>query len=594
MFYIVVTTTVASSSLILPKDRDCIKNLFTHIFLDHADQLIEPEACIPLSLAGLDTKIALAGDVRQSRPLILSKHGRQFNLDNSLLERFETLPEYQPQSPYKCNITLLENFRSSVEIVCFLSELFYEGSLRSNPPTLEGPANFPSLSFLHVKGEERRLHGFPSFYNEEEAELTVGVLQKFANLGVRVENMAVLTTYKSQVRLINDYLREEEVNCRNLGHFKYRNRSCRDRNCVNKRTIDVRNLESIDGMEYDLIVVNTVRTTTDVQKDISLEERLDLGLLDDVRQFNTTLTRARGWVVVIGDSDCLTSIGNCSNVWSKYIDACEGNQGFFKCLEDFEVKRSKERGKKAERKNSKMNEKDRKTGSTGAGGEMAPPEVHTEMYQTKFNALHVFINICQKEITQPHASTDISAAIYNQLNFARIACENLERQTYEVKKIKDREEVEVKRAKPADRKRTGNSAGSFEGIFSPEEHTDGTYQNKFNLLQAFIAACQQEISQVHASTEISAAINDQLRFAKLVLENLERQHHFERQATLTQVQPSVSIQNPHLMNVTLVPDCTQVAAPQLKTPSTDIIQPPTQYMQPKPMTRQQSFSLYPK
>ena len=271
---IVVTTTVGCSSLINPKDRDSAKNLFTHIFLDHAAQLIEPEACIPLSLAGLDTKIALAGDVRQSRPLILSKHGRQFHLDQSLLERFDTLPEYQPQSPYKCNITLLENFRSSVEIVHFLSELFYEGSLRSNPPTLEGPVDFPSLSFLHVKGEERRLHGFPSFYNEEEAELTIGVLQKFANLGVRVNNMAVLTTYKSQVRLIHDYLRKEETKCKDLGHFKSKDQSCRVRNCVNKRTIDVKNLESIDGMEYDLIVVNTVRTIINVPKDISLEERV--------------------------------------------------------------------------------------------------------------------------------------------------------------------------------------------------------------------------------------------------------------------------------------------------------------------------------
>ena len=375
---IVVTTTVTSSSLIHPKDRDCTKNLFTHIFIDEAAQLIEPEACIPLSLAGLDTKIALAGDVRQSRPLILSKHGRQFHLDQSLLERLDTLPEYQPQSPHKCNITLLENFRSSVEIVCFLSELFYEGSLRSNPPTLEGPANFPSLSFLHVKGEERRLHGFPSFYNEEEAELTVGVLQKFANLGVRVENMAVLTTYKSQVRLINDYLREEEMKCRNLGHFKYRNRSCRDRNCVNKRTIDVRNLEGIQGMEYDLIVVNTVRTTTDVPSDISLEARLDLGLLDDVKQFNTILTRARGWVVVIGDSDCVTNIGDCSNVWTKYVDACEGNQGFFKSLEEFktfEVKNSQRKDKKTEGKNSE-NVKNRKTGSVQTSERMIPPEDH--------------------------------------------------------------------------------------------------------------------------------------------------------------------------------------------------------------------------
>ena len=54
-----------------------------------------------------------------------------------------------------------------------------------------------------------------------------------------------------------------------------------------------------------------------------------------------------------------------------------------------------------------------------------------------------------------------------------------------------------------------------------------------------------------------------------------------------EVQPSVSIQNSNLMNVTLVPDCTQVPALQLKTPSTDIIQPPTQYMQQQPMTRQQ-------
>ena len=526
---IVVTTIVGCSNLILPKDRDCTKYLFTHILIDEAAQLIEPEACIPLSLAGLDTKIALAGDVRQSRPLILSKQGRQFHLDQSLLERFETLPEYQPRSPHKCNITLLENFRSSVEIVCFLSELFYDGSLRSNPPTLEGPTDFPSLSFLHVKGEERRLYGFPSFYNEEEAELTIGVLQKFANLGVRVENMAVLTTYKSQVRLIYDYLRYEERKCGDLGHFRYKNQSCRKRNCVNKRTIDVRNLEGIQGMEYDLIVVNTVRTTNDVPKDISLEERLDLGLLDDVTQFNTILTRARGWVVVIGDSDCLTNIGNCSNVWSKYVDACEGNQGFFTSLEDFEVKRSKEKGKKPERKNSKMNEKDRKTSSTGAGGGMVPPEVQTEeMYQTKFNALHEFINICEQEITQPHANTDVIQAINNQLNFARIARENLERQTFEVKKIKEREEATVKRAKPADRKRTGNSVGSFEDVFPPEEHTDETYQNKFNLLQNFIAVCQQEISQVHASTEITAAINDQLRFAKLVLDNLERQRYLEQ------------------------------------------------------------------
>ena len=489
---IIVATTVGCSNMIDPKDRDKAKKLFTHIFIDEAAQLIEPEACIPLSLAGLDTKIALAGDVRQSRPLILSKHGRQFHLDQSLLERFETLPEYQPESPYKCRISLTENYRSSKEIVNFLSELFYEGSLCANPPRLQS-LNFPSLCFLHVKGEEARLHGFPSFYNEEEAEVTIRVLKKFANLGMRVSRMTVVSTYRAQMKLINDALRRETTKC---NHFNYVTQYCKNNNCVNHRTIDVINLETIQGRENDLIIVNTVRTTSNLPKDISLEERLDLGLLDDVAQFNTILTRARGWVVVIGDSDCVTNIGDCSNVWSKYVDACEDNNGFFKSLEDLEdfgVKKYEKREKKEENKN----------------------------------------------------------------------------------------------AKPSETSEIGSSVESIEDVVPLEYHPSETYQTKYNLLHAFITVCQHEITQVHASTEITAAINDQLRFAKLALENLEKQRYLEQQATLTQVQPSVRVQNPHLMNVKLIPDCTRVAAPQLKTPSTDIIQPPMQHMQPQPMIRQQ-------
>ena len=488
---IIVATTVGCSNIIHPKDRDKAKYLFTHIFIDEAAQLIEPEACIPLSLAGLDTKIALAGDVRQSRPLILSKQGRQFHLDQSLLERFDTL-EYQSEMPHECKINLTENYRSSKEIVNFLSELFYEGSLCANPPRLQGPTNFPSLSFLHVKGEEDRLHGFPSFYNEEEAEVTIRVLKKFANLGIRPSRITVLTTYRAQIRLINDALRKETTKCIDLGHYEYETQYCKNNNCVNHRTIEVTNLETIQGRENDLIIVNTVRTTSNIPKDISLEERLDLGLLDDAAQFNTILTRARGWVVVIGDSDCVTNIGDCSNVWTKYVDACESNQGFFKSLEDFE---------------------------------------------------------------------DFGAKKYEQ-----------------------GKGEENKNAKPAETSEIGSSVGSNEDVVPPEDLPSEIYQTKFKHLQAFIAACQQEKSQV--SQEITAAINDQLEVANILLENLERQRNLEQHATLTQVQPSVRVQNPHLMNVTLVPDCTQVPVPQLKIPSTDIIQPPMQHMQPKPMIRQ--------
>ena len=491
---IIVATTVGCSNLIDPKDHDNAKNIFTHIFIDEAAQLIEPEACISLSLAGLDTKIALTGDVRQSRPLILSKQGRQFHLDQSLLERFETLPEYQPDSSYQYKISLTENYRSSKEIVNFLSELFYEGSLCANPPRLQG-LNFPSLSFLHVKGEEARLHGFPSFYNEEEAVVTIRVLKKFANLGMRVSRMTVVSTYRAQMKLINDALRRETTKCRDLGHFEYVTQYCQNNSCVNYCTVKVTNFDTIQGRQYDLIIVNTVRTTTNLPKDISLEERLDLGLLDDVTQFNTILTRARGWVVVIGDSDCVTNIGDCSNVWSKYLDACEGNQGFFKSLEDFE---------------------------------------------------------------------DFGDMKYEQ-------------------KGKRKENESVKRPEASE---MCSSVESIEDLFSPDDHNGETYQTKSNLVYSFIAACQQELIQVHANTEITAAINDQLAFAKLVLENLERQRFLEQQAILTQMQPPVRVQNPPT-NVALVPDCTQVNNTQLINTSSDINQSPMQYMQPQRIVRQQ-------
>ena len=354
--------------------------------------------------------------------------------------------------------------------------------------------------------------------------------------------MAVLTTYKSQVRLIYDYLRDEETKCMNQGHFRYKDQFCQKRNCVNKRTIAVKNLEGIQGMEYDLIVVNTIRTTTDVPKDISLEERLDLGLLDDVKQFNTILTRARGWVVVIGDSDCVTNIGECSNVWSKYVGACKGNRGFFQSLEeleDFEVPKSKGKEKKTYTKTSRTTGTEAKTARTtgtketspigGAKG-MAPPEdpieeatIPNALHQTKFNALYLFITTCQQEITQVHTSSYIAAVINDQLTYARIALDNLEKQSFELKRCKNREKVEGKTTKPTESKITGDSVRSFEDVFPPEDHFNESYRTKFNSLQLFITTCQQEITETNGSRAITAAIKDQLTFAKIALDNLKKQ-----------------------------------------------------------------------
>ena len=431
---IVVTTLLALNSLIPPKARENSKSLFTHIFIDEAAQVIEPEACIALSLAGASTKIALAGDIHQSRPLVLSKYGKQYHLDQSLLERLEMLPEYETDALYKCKVNLVENFRSQHLIVEFLSELFYQDTLVANPPSLVGPINFPALSFLHVSGDEQSLHGFPSYYNNEEAQLTIKALRKFVAGGVNMDKIAVLSTYRAQVRLIHEALKEEEKICKRDEHFRYGDQYCKNNNCINNNTIEVRNLEGIQGREYDLIIVNTVRTVTEVSEDLSLEERLDLGLLDDVTQFNTILTRARGWVLVIGDADCLTQVGGCSNVWSKYVEACQQVNGFFRTCMEFEAFKMKigdtKKTKGPSLRIPKKEDSPKNKESIASTEELPPEQENTvDTFEVKSNLLESYIAICHQELSMA-TNEEVIQAIDEQLNLAKISIETMDRQRY--------------------------------------------------------------------------------------------------------------------------------------------------------------------
>ena len=165
--------------------------------------------------------------------------------------------------------------------------------------------------------------------------------------------------------------------------------------------------------------------------------------------------------------------------------------------------------------------------------DVVPLQGYTEgTYQNKSNSLHRFVAICQQEITQVHDNTEIITAIHDQLTFAKIALENLEKQTFEVKKREKRENSLVQKTNPAESSRTRNSIRPSEDVVPLQNQTEETYQNKSNSLHRFVTICQQEITQVHDNTEIAAAINEQLTFVKISLGNLERQRYLEQQKTL--------------------------------------------------------------
>ena len=123
------------------------KEFFTHIFLDEGAQVREPEAIAPLSLAGPNTKIVVAGDscqvsnlhdspgciiiaiyISQVGPslLVLGEEARDNGLKYSLLERLQILYNRIGGAALKYICYLNTNYRCHKDIVKIPNKLFYK------------------------------------------------------------------------------------------------------------------------------------------------------------------------------------------------------------------------------------------------------------------------------------------------------------------------------------------------------------------------------------------------------------------------------------------------------------------------------------
>ena len=427
---IVVTTTHGCYSLIQLGEQlgADAQPLFTHVFIDEAAQIIEPEACIPLHFASPDTKVVLAGDTCQTRPLVLSPLAVKHSMDRSVLERYYEFKEYESDALSVCRVELRENFRSQEPIVRFLSRLFYNDSITANPPEVSGPHKLPYMSMVHANGEEKRieLYGHVSYCNEIEGQQTMCAVQRFVDAGVDPSRIVVLSTYRRQLKLIETYLRGNgTARCKRLGHnLDRKGDMCRQSGCVNERTIEYSRLEGIQGLEYDVLIINTVRTIHEAPKDSSLETRLDLGLLDDLTQFNTILTRARGWVMVIGDTECLTEVGGCSEMWRQYVQACKEQGGYFP------------QGNIEHGTHDRMFERDRKCseGENAVGRLVGRESVSTRLEEKK-SLLESFVSICKEELKGSNDNFSTKHIISEQLDLVETVRQSVEKQSKQSKDL---------------------------------------------------------------------------------------------------------------------------------------------------------------
>lgn len=265
---------------------------FDLVVIDEATQATEPIAWIPMTHA---KRVVMAGDHFQLPPTVRSKEAEEKGLGITLFERFHAI--VGPESR-----TLLERqYRMNEKIMGFSSKSFYGGLLIADesvktqtlaglPHVTAAPETEEPFLFIDTAGkgfEERLEAGSESRYNPEEAELVLSQLSKMLSLGVPASEIAVISPYSAQVRLLASKTPDAAV--------------------------EIDSVDGFQGREKELVIVSLVRSNLEGE----------MGFLADTRRMNVAMTRARRKLIAIGDSATLSSIEFYRN-FMKYAEEIGG------------------------------------------------------------------------------------------------------------------------------------------------------------------------------------------------------------------------------------------------------------------------------
>jgi superfamily I DNA and/or RNA helicase len=249
------------------------EDIFDYAVLDEASQASIPSSLIPFSRA---ERLILAGDHKQLPPYHSSENQDTEALEISLFEQL--LDQYDDG----IMTTLRTQYRMNEAISAFPNQLFYDGVLRDgsrNRSWAIGPLS-PLVAY-HVSGTEGRSPS-KSYYNETEAELVRGEVQRLFDTGVTGNQIGIITPYSGQVSKITAALRDVEGPVADT---------------------EVDTVDSFQGSERTVIIVSFVRSN----------ETGHSGFLtfphEGPRRLNVAMTRAKRRLVLIGNFDTLSTLG---------------------------------------------------------------------------------------------------------------------------------------------------------------------------------------------------------------------------------------------------------------------------------------------
>ncbi|XP_026162464.1 helicase with zinc finger domain 2 isoform X2 [Mastacembelus armatus] len=298
---IIVTTTTMARRF---HDLKLPEGYFTHILIDEASQMLECEALMALGLAGPNARVVLAGDHMQMGPKLFSVEDHQRSNHTLLNRLFHYYQGQKCDAAFNSRIIFSENYRSTKEIVEFISTHFYgERNMIKVTGNIPAPANEQALMFHHVRGECLLDTESMSWYNKDVvakvAEVVKDILKQWPlTWGHKDESLICILSEGFQIRKIRTALKK-----RNLAG------------------VHVETLANVQGRQFRAVIMTAVQT----RENLTTSYLSGLELFNDPRVLNTAMTRAQSQVVVVGDAAALCCFGKCSGIWQSYIKHCITN-----------------------------------------------------------------------------------------------------------------------------------------------------------------------------------------------------------------------------------------------------------------------------
>uniref|UniRef100_A0A3Q0RPB4 RNB domain-containing protein n=1 Tax=Amphilophus citrinellus TaxID=61819 RepID=A0A3Q0RPB4_AMPCI len=296
---IIITTTTMARHF---HDLNLAEGYFTHILIDEASQMLECEALMALGLAASKTRVVLAGDHMQMGPKLFSVDDHDRSNHTLLTRLFHYYQGQNCDAANRSRIIFNENYRSTKEIVEFVSTHFYVGKndVIKAAGNVPAPTSCHALKFHHVRGECLLEKVSMSWYNKEEVAEVVQVVKDIlthwpATWGPKDQSSICILSEGFQVPQIRTALSRSNLS-----------------------KIDVERLANVQGKQFRAVIMTTVQT----RDSLKTSHLPGLEMFSDARVLNTAMTRAQSQVVVVGDAAALCCFGKCSGIWKSFIKHC--------------------------------------------------------------------------------------------------------------------------------------------------------------------------------------------------------------------------------------------------------------------------------